>query len=146
MLSKIISVAIALLLAVPCGTPPGQVVRSFAPVGQYAGHWGVDYAMDFGSEVTAIAGGVVTFAGSVAGVKSVTIDHGGGVRTSYSYLGSILVSIGDGVGGGDIVGTSGTDHSAAAIHISARVSGRYVDPSFMFECRRGTIRLSPLGS
>ncbi len=68
--------------------PPvdGVIVRGFAPVGRFGGHWGVDFKADPGTPVTAAGGGVVTFAGSVAGRLSVTIAHGGGLRTSYSYL------------------------------------------------------------
>jgi len=144
-LLKIIAATMALLLAAPCGSPPGPVARPFAPVGRYAGHWGIDYAMETGSVVTAVSNGVVTFAGPVAGMRSVTIDHGGGVRTSYSYLESIGVSIGDRVRRGHVLGTSGTDHGLSALHFSVRVHGSYVDPSFMFSCNRGTVRLSPVG-
>ncbi|MFZ0492350.1 MAG: M23 family metallopeptidase [Acidimicrobiia bacterium] len=141
---KIISGLVALWLAIPCGAPPGVVERVFAPVGAYEGHWGVDYAMDVGSDVIVIADGVVTFAGTVAGMDSVTVDHGG-LRTSYSYLEAIGVKSGERVHRGDVLGTSGTDHGIAALHFSTRVNGRYVDPTFVFTCYGGTLRLSPLG-
>jgi murein DD-endopeptidase MepM/ murein hydrolase activator NlpD len=128
----------------PCGTPPGEVVREFAPVGAYAGHWGVDFATGQGSEVVAAADGVVTFAGSVAGVRTVTVLHEGSLRASYSYLDEIAVAVGDSVRAGDVLGRSGVDHGVGAVHVSARVGGVYVDPMFMFSCERGTIRLSPL--
>ncbi|HDH24969.1 MAG TPA: M23 family metallopeptidase, partial [Actinobacteria bacterium] len=87
--------------------PVGQVVRAFAPVGSYAGHWGVDVAMERGSTVRAVADGVVTFASAVAGVRTVTIFHGGSLRTSYSYLDSITVATGDRLLAGDALGKSG---------------------------------------
>jgi murein DD-endopeptidase MepM/ murein hydrolase activator NlpD len=141
---RIVTSLVALWLAVPCGGPPGAVERTFAPVGMYEGHWGVDYAMDVGSNVIVIADGVVTFAGPVAGVDSVTVDHGGGLRTSYSYLEAVVVRRGERVHRGDVLGTSGQDHGIAALHLSARVNGIYVDPSVMFTCAGGTLRLSPL--
>ena len=142
---KLFAVIATLWLAVPCGTPPGTVVRSFAPVGVYAGHWGVDYSMEVGSPVAAVSGGVVTFAGPIAVMESITIDHGGGLRTSYSYLESIGVRVGNRVQRGDVIGTSGIDHGVAVLHFSARVNGRYVDPTFVFTCSGGVLRLSPLG-
>ena len=73
----------------------------FAPVGRYEGHWGLDLAARYGSPVRAAGAGIVTFAGSVAGMRSVTIDHGGGLRSSVSYLSEILVETGMRVVAGD---------------------------------------------
>ena len=49
----------------------------------------------------------VTFAGAVAGTLHVTLAHGGGLRTSYSFLQSVAVRDGQDVARGDVVGTSG---------------------------------------
>ena len=110
---------------------PGTVVRPFAPSGAYGGHWGVDLAADEGSVVRAAEFGVVTFAGPVAGRLSVTIHHGGGVRTSYSYLSTVLVSAGSPISSGDIVGTSGTHNGRAAVHYSLRVGNIYRVPPIL---------------
>jgi murein DD-endopeptidase MepM/ murein hydrolase activator NlpD len=115
---------------------PAPVVRSFAPAGPFAGHWGVDLAVPPGTPVRSVARGVVTFAGSVAGTRSVTVDHGGGLRTTYSYLGSISVSPGSVVAGG-VLGGSGEDHGVAALHVSVRFGSRYVDPLRVLGCRIG---------
>jgi murein DD-endopeptidase MepM/ murein hydrolase activator NlpD len=139
---KIVSIALAVSLA--CGSSPGRAVRDFTPEGTYGGHWGVDYAMDPDSEVHAIADGVVTFAGTVAGMKSVTIAHRDGLRTSYSYLRSVNVEIGRAVAGGDVIGTSGVDHGLEALHFSARMNGHYVDPSIVHSCDRGEVHLIPI--
>ncbi|NOY56615.1 MAG: M23 family metallopeptidase [Actinobacteria bacterium] len=133
---------------VPCGdaiaSPVGRVVRTFAPVGSYAGHWGVDLAMERGSAVRAVADGTVTFANVVAGVRTVTIFHGGSLRTSYSYLLAITVAPGDRLHAGDVLGESGTDHGVGALHLSARVGTRYIDPALVLSCSRGSLRLVPL--
>ena len=50
---------------------PGEMTSPFAPIDQYRGHWGLDLAADSGSWVRAPGPGVVTFAGSVAGMLSV---------------------------------------------------------------------------
>ncbi|HEX5630830.1 MAG TPA: M23 family metallopeptidase, partial [Acidimicrobiia bacterium] len=113
------------LLAAPVS---GPVVAGFAPQGYYGGHWGVDLAVPEGSPVGAAAAGTVTFAGSVAGMLTVTVNHGGVVRTSYSYLSSVAVSAGDRVARGTVVGASGMDHDRAAVHWSLRVGDVYVDP------------------
>ena len=106
----------------------GDVVRPFAPVGRYGGHWGVDLAAPIGTPVRASAGGTVTFAGSVAGVRSVTVHHGGGLRTSYSYLSAIDVRSQQVVRSGRVLGESGLDHGRAALHWSLRSGDEYRDP------------------
>lgn len=108
----------------------GPVAREFAPEGQYAGHWGIDFAVPVGTPVRAIAPGVVSFSGSVAGRLSVTIDHGGGLRTSYSYLSDRSVSQGEVVAAGTIVGFSGVDNGIDALHLSMRVNDVYINPGF----------------
>jgi murein DD-endopeptidase MepM/ murein hydrolase activator NlpD len=107
---------------------PGPVVAPYAPIGRYEGHWGVDLAAPLESPVRAAGDGVVTFAGTVAGMMSVTIDHGGGARSSVSYLSGILVGEGARIEAGTIVGRSGRSHQTAAVHFSVRIDGAYTDP------------------
>jgi murein DD-endopeptidase MepM/ murein hydrolase activator NlpD len=80
-------------IAAVCLSPPvdGPVIAGYAPVGQYAGHWGVDYAAEVGEAVRAPASGTVTFAGSVAGMRTVTIEPVDGFKVSLSYLSGIEV-------------------------------------------------------
>lgn len=113
-----------------------EIVRPFAPAGRFGGHWGVDFATEPGTPVHAADAGTVTFAGDVAGVLSVTIDHGGGLRTSYSYLSEIAVARGDVVAEGETVGRSGLDHDLAAAHFSVRVGDVYQDPENWLQCLR----------
>ncbi len=134
-------VSLSLALLVPAGDCPGlalpgagEIVRGFAPIGRYAGHWGIDIAAAPGNPVTAADNGVVTFAGDVAGVLSVTVHHGGGLRTSYSYLESIGVAVGQPVGRGSTLGLSGVDHENPAIHFSVRVGDQYQDPGVWLGC------------
>ncbi len=112
----------------------GPIVRDFAPVGSYAGHWGIDIAAPVETPVAAAELGVVTFAGEVAGVLSVTVSHGGGLRTSYSYLSEIAVAHGQRVVRGETVGSSGLDHGVAAVHFSVRIGDVYRDPVGWLEC------------
>ncbi len=112
----------------------GSLQRPYAPTGAYAGHWGIDIEADLGSAVRAAAAGQVSFAGVVAGNLTVTIDHGGGLRTSYSYLDERSVSAGTWLGSGAVVGHSGSPHNMPGLHFSVRVEGVYVDPVQWLGC------------
>ena len=103
------------------------------------GNRGVEYDTDPGQAVRAAAAGTVVFAGAVAGSLHVTIDHGGGVVSSYSYLQRIGVRSGAVVAPGQAVGTTGE-----RLHFSVRVDGDYVDPSGFVGVRRVRVRLVPL--
>ncbi|HHC08903.1 MAG TPA: M23 family metallopeptidase [Actinobacteria bacterium] len=126
-----------LVVAGLCGlwAPPvdGPVVRDFAPSGSYAGHWGVDLASGAGDPVRAVADGVVTFAGTVAGMQAVTVEHGG-LRSTVSFLSGILVDVGRVVARGETVGRSGGHGGVEGTHLSARVGDRYVDPAPLLGC------------
>lgn len=118
--------------------PGGDLIRPFAPEGAYAGHWGVDLAAPAGSPVSAPLDGRVSFAGSVAGMRTVTIEQGP-MKVSLSYLGSVGVGPGTMVTAGDVVGTSGRAHGLDAVHLSVRLNGDYVDPAPFLGCRLGSI-------
>ena len=137
--------ALALALVLCLSIPPieGPVVTGFAPSHRYDGHWGVDIASPYGSAVSAPEAGVVSFAGRVAGMRSVTIRTDDGLRVSLSFLSSIEVSAGERVSAGMIVGRSGLAHGEAAVHMSIRIGQTYVDPMGYLGCPTGTIRLLP---
>lgn len=112
----------------------GELVRPFdAPLDDpfAPGHRGIDVAAPTGTPVRSSALGTVAFSGTVVGNLTVTVDHGGGLRTTYSYLGSAAVKQGDAVEGGEIVGTVGRGHDESLpphVHLSARRDGVYFDP------------------
>jgi murein DD-endopeptidase MepM/ murein hydrolase activator NlpD len=131
----------------------GPVIRGFEPpLGPYgAGHRGIDIAAPFGTPFRAPAPGVISFAGTVAGHRFVSIDHGGGVVSSYSWVSQILVRKGDAVGRGTVVGLTGFGHPGADpphVHIGVRVDGVYVDPlSFLGPPDLvSLIHLAPIGA
>jgi len=113
----------------------GSVERGFAPTGRYSGHWGIDLGVPAGTDIQAAGPGAVSFAGTVAGNVTVTVDHGGGLRTSYSYLSAVAVERGDRVVESTILGTSGSSHGSPALHFSVRVGTTYVDPLQIVGCR-----------
>jgi murein DD-endopeptidase MepM/ murein hydrolase activator NlpD len=142
----------AVLAAVPPFTMPadGPVELPFAePAGEYGpGHRGVDLRVPPGSPVRAVASGRVAFAGPVAGARHVVVDHGDGLRSSYSYLQAVSVEAGAPVRGGEVLGKSGGEgpgHSPEVFHFGVRLQGRYVDPARYLPVARPRIRLAPVG-
>lgn len=112
---------------------PGPVIRGFdPPEDPYgSGHRGIDIAVALGTPVRATEAGVVSFAGKVGGELYVTIDHGGGLRSTYSWLGAIQVRVGDVVARGAIIAASGRGHPSSTVphlHFGVRSDGVYVDP------------------
>ena len=112
----------------------GSAVQRFEPIGRYGGHWGIDISAPRGTPVSAADGGIVSFAGVVASNRTVTVGHGGGVKSSYSYLDSLDVAEGDRIERGDVLGWSGVAHGSEAVHFSIRIDGTYIDPMRMVSC------------
>lgn len=106
----------------------GAVLRVFAPPATPfgAGHRGVDLTAPAGTPVRAALPGTVSFSGQVAGRGWVTIDHGGGLATTYGWLDPRDVAAGDQVEGAQRIGRI----AAAASHLDwgARLHGSYLDP------------------
>jgi murein DD-endopeptidase MepM/ murein hydrolase activator NlpD len=135
-MSWLLGLTLAVAGACPGMSAPvrGDVVRPFAPDGAYAGHWGVDFAVSQSTPVRASSPGSVTFAGSVAGMRTVTIDHGDELKTSYSYLSGVAVVAGSVVATGALLGWSGVDHGIEALHFSLRLDDEYRDPLPWLAC------------
>lgn len=114
----------------------GAVVREFAPpAARYgSGHRGVDLEAAPGEPVRAALAGTVAFAGQVAGQRWVTLDHGGGLRTTYGVLEALAVAQGERVAAGDGLGVlaGGADH----LDWGATRDGTYVDPLTLLGGRR----------
>ena len=115
--------------------PPvdGPVDRPFEPPARPwgPGHRGIDYRVPPGTPVRSAGDGVVAFAGGVAGGSMVSVDHPGGLRTSYAYLARVDVSAGQRIRRGDVVGLSGgtgPGHGRGVVHFGVRRHGRYLDP------------------
>jgi len=126
----------ALVICAGLSAPVDSVIAApFAPTGPYSGHFGVDYEVPMATPVTAAASGRVRFAGWVVDNLAVTIDHGGGLLTTYSYLGSVAVDVGHTVGQGQIIGWSGVAHASPGLHFSVRLRGSYQDPVRWLGCR-----------
>jgi murein DD-endopeptidase MepM/ murein hydrolase activator NlpD len=106
-----------------------------APAHPYGpGNRGLEYDTVPGDPVQAIGDGTVVFAGVVARQRYVTVLHPDGLRSSYSYLGTILVGVGDRVVAGAAIGTAGE-----RLHLGVRRGRAYLDPARLFGVRRAVL-------
>jgi murein DD-endopeptidase MepM/ murein hydrolase activator NlpD len=124
-----------------------RVTRPFQPPPRpwLPGHRGVDLASTPGATVYAAGPGVVAFAGTVAGVGVVSIDHAGGLRTTYEPV-MPQVHAGQQVSAGEPIGTLVAGHPgcpvAACLHWGLRRGRDYLDPLLLLHA--GRVRLLPL--
>lgn len=125
--------------------PPvdAPVVDPFrAPSSPYGpGNRGIDYATVPGTVVRTVAPGTVVFAGSVAGVRYVTVLHADGLRSSYGELASISVIEGAVLGPGAEVGRAGD-----TLHLGIRRGEEYLDPETLFAAAVPLVRLIPVAA
>ena len=99
--------------------------------GYSAVHKGLDFAGPEGSKVTAVAAGLVTYAGDRAGFgEMVEINHGNGLATRYCHNEKLLVKQGDMVRKGqDLALLGSTGHSTGPhLHFEVLKNGTQVDP------------------
>ena len=123
---------VALLLAL-LPPVPGAVTRHFdpPPLPYAAGHRGVDLEAQPGEQVRAVLPGVVRFEGVVALVGWISVDHGGGLVTTYGPLDPRLVHAGQRVGAGQALGRIAED--GGHLNWGARLHGAYIDPLSLLE-------------
>ncbi|HLU43408.1 MAG TPA: M23 family metallopeptidase [Natronosporangium sp.] len=130
----------------PLSGPP-VVTRRFDPPPQpwLPGHRGVDLAGEPGDLVRAAGPGVVFFAGQVAGVGVVSVNHPHGLRTTYQPV-EPLVTAGERVWAGDPIGVLAPGHVgcpvAACLHWGLRRGDLYLDPLTLLGL--GRVRLLPV--
>jgi murein DD-endopeptidase MepM/ murein hydrolase activator NlpD len=123
----------ALLSIVPAlSVPPRFVPPVTAPIVERfrppacrwcAGNRGIDYAVAPGTPVRAAASGRVDFAGPVGRELFVVVSHPDGLRTTYGFVQTVQVTVGQTVASGDIVALAGAD-----LHFGVRRGDTYLDP------------------
>lgn len=99
--------------------------------GRVRWHKGVDYAGDMGSEVLAVASGVVVWSGDRYGFgEMVEIDHGNGYVTRYAHNSKNFVQTGDVVSKGQTIAAMGSSGRSTGPHVHFEVLkyGKAVDP------------------
>ncbi len=110
------------------------------------GHRGVDLAGMPGQPVLAAGDGIVVFAGTVAGKRVVSVDHPGGLRTTYEPV-QPAVTVGHRVTRGTVLGTLEAGHpgchAPACLHWGLRrEAGRRGRPEYLDPL--GLLHLAPL--
>jgi murein DD-endopeptidase MepM/ murein hydrolase activator NlpD len=87
-------------------------------------HYGLDFAADEGTKIKAMLDGTVTLAENDLFYTGGTVifDHGHGVSTLYMHMNKILVSKGQKVRQGDIIGTVGSTGRATGAHLDVRLN------------------------
>ncbi len=94
-------------------------------------HTGLDFAAPSGTPAKAAASGTVVSTGYKGAYgNQVVINHGGGVKTTYSHLSSIGVSPGQKVSTGDQIGKVGStgNSTGSHLHFEVKQNGKFVDP------------------
>lgn len=122
------------VLSVPI--PGAPITSGFGPrvhpiYGDVRMHTGVDFGAATGTPIQAAADGVVVSAGPLGGYGNATvIDHGNGLATLYAHQSSIIVSPGQHVSRGQVIGYVGCTGLCTGphLHFEVRVRGTPVDP------------------
>ena len=99
--------------------------------GRVAVHGGVDFAAREGTEIYATGAGVVTYSGRRWGYGNlIEINHGNGLSTRYAHNKENVVSVGDIVRAGELIGLVGSTGRSTGPHVHYEVlkDGRQIDP------------------
>ncbi len=94
-------------------------------------HKGMDFAAKSGSDVLAVAGGVVTWSSKRYGYGNlVEINHGNGYITRYGHNKTNLVDVGDTVKKGQVISLMGSTGRSTGPHVHFEVmkNGRQINP------------------
>jgi len=116
---------------------PGRINSPFGPrhhpvFGSTASHPGIDMQARSGDPIHAAADGVVITARWINGYgNAVIISHGAHYSTLYAHQSKLLVSVGDEVASGDVIGLIGTTgwSTGPHLHFEVRIDGTPVDPA-----------------
>jgi murein DD-endopeptidase MepM/ murein hydrolase activator NlpD len=130
--------AVAVAKAEAIEMPEGQVTSAFGwrrdPInGAAAFHRGIDIRAAYGQDVQAAGSGRVVSAGREGGYgETVVIEHANGFRTRYAHLSAAVVTPGQDVAAGEVVGRAGRSGRATGTHLHFEVTtaaGDRVDPA-----------------
>jgi murein DD-endopeptidase MepM/ murein hydrolase activator NlpD len=94
-------------------------------------HKGLDFAGKDGSDIIAVAAGVITWSGDRYGYGNlIEVNHGGGYVTRYGHAKELLVKVGDVVDKGQVVALMGSSGRSTGphVHFEVLLAGNAVDP------------------
>jgi murein DD-endopeptidase MepM/ murein hydrolase activator NlpD len=100
--------------------------------GKQEHHKGIDISSKEGSNILAVADGVVSWSGERAGYgKLVEINHGNGYVTRYGHNKQNLVKAGDTVSKGEAIALMGSTGRSTGphVHIEVMHDGKHVNPN-----------------
>jgi murein DD-endopeptidase MepM/ murein hydrolase activator NlpD len=100
-------------------------------LGRAALHPGVDLVQAYGADIRSTAAGRVVHAGPMGGYGNmVEVDHGNGLTTRYGHMSEVLVSEGQEVTAGAVLGRLGSTGRSTGphLHYEVRLDGDPVDP------------------
>jgi murein DD-endopeptidase MepM/ murein hydrolase activator NlpD len=95
-------------------------------------HEGIDIGAAQGTPIRAAASGTVSFAGQMSGYGNVVIvQHAGGLATRYAHQSAMLVTAGQPVVAGEVIGAVGATGEATGphLHFEVRLNGEAVNPA-----------------
>lgn len=135
---KVTTEAVARVVEVGTLTPPTYIrPLSGGRISSYYGyrwgrlHGGVDYACSTGTSVMASSSGVVVEAGWNGSYGyTILISHPDGKKTRYAHLSRVMVSYGQSVTQGQVIGLSGNTGFSTGphLHFEIIVNGMRVNP------------------
>lgn len=111
------------------GSPFGSRVDPIN--GQIETHLGLDFDAEMGSDIKAVASGVVAFVGDKPGYGHIVeIDHGNGYLTRYAHNSANLVQPGERVKFGQVIAKVGSTGRSTGPHCHFEVwlNGKVVNP------------------
>ena len=109
----------------------------FHPIKQeHRHHDGIDIGAPRGTDIQAVADGVITFSGRQGGYGNVVIvDHGDGWKTKYAHCDSINVQKGDVVSASQTIAAVGSTGVSTGPHLHFEVehNGKKLNPMKVFD-------------
>lgn len=118
----------------------GFGLRSDPFTGGSQHHRGIDFAGPRGSDVLAVADGLVVFSGRYVGYGNmIDVDHGNGYMTRYAHNESNLVHAGQRVRAGEVIAKMGRSGRSTGTHLHFEVwrDGTPINPRQFLNRRRG---------
>jgi len=109
----------------------GRIISAFGPGSGGQRNDGINIAAELGTPIHAAAKGTVSYADKLKGYGNlILIQHDNGYVTAYAHAQSMMVSAGDQVDRGEVIGFAGK-------------SGDVATPQLHFEIRRGVKPVDP---
>ena len=138
----VVLLAVLVMLAKACQAVPvtsGFGWRVHPITGQYKFHTGVDLGYGYGEDVRAVLPGKVVYCYWWGGYGNcVILAHTNGDHTLYGHMSQILVSYGQQVNGGQVIGKIGSTGMSTGphLHLEWWHNGTYTDPLAFFYAGR----------